>query len=99
MSKYYFNEYSLRGQFNDIEDFTDKLIEETIPVLKRIYDEEGNLIYKKDNLWNAKVCNDISLYEVLKQKEFQLYQDLKVSFQSVFFMNHIGIRMIIMKLI
>ena len=65
MSKYYFNEYSLRGQFNDIEDFTDKLIEETIPVLKRIYDEEGNLIYKKDNLWNAKVCNDISLYEVL----------------------------------
>lgn len=47
MSKYYFNEYSLRGQFNDIEDFTDKLIEETIPVLKRIYDEEGNLIYKK----------------------------------------------------
>ena len=68
MFKYYFNEYSLRGQFNDIEDFTDKLIEETIPVLKRIYDEEGNLIYKKDNLWNAKVCNDISLYEVLKQK-------------------------------
>ena len=68
MSKYYLNEYSLRGQFNDIDDFISKLIKETIPVLKHIYDEEGNLIYKKDSLWNAKVCNDITLHEVLQQK-------------------------------
>lgn len=85
MSKYYFNEYSLRGQFNDIEDFTDKLIEETIPVLKRIYDEEGNLIYKKDNLWNAKVCNDISLYEVLKQKRIPAISRFKSQLSKYFF--------------
>ena len=85
MSKYYFNEYSLRGQFNDIEDFTDKLIEETIPVLKRIYDEEGNLIYKKDNLWNAKVCNDISLYEVLKQKRIPAISRFKSQLSKCFF--------------
>ena len=92
MSKYYLNEYSLRGQFKDIEDFADKLIEETIPVLERVYASEGNLVYKKDTLWSAEVCNDISLHEV-----FRLYRDLKVSWQSVFFVNHIGIQMISMK--
>ena len=69
MSKYYFNEYSLRGQFNDIEDFTDKLIEETIPVLKLIYDEEGN----------------ISLYQVLKQKRIPAISRFKSQLSKCFF--------------
>ena len=77
MSKYYLNEYSLRGQFKDIEDFADKLIEETIPVLERVYASEGNLVYKKDTLWSAEVCNDISLHEVLKQKRISAISRFK----------------------
>jgi hypothetical protein len=61
---YYINEYSLRGQFRDVDDFLDSLRRYTLPVLKKIGDDKGNVIWKKDDLWNAKICNNIALNNI-----------------------------------
>ena len=65
---YYINEYSLRGQFRDVDDFFDSLRIYTLPVLKKIESDEENIIWKKDDLWNAKICNNITLNTIPKKK-------------------------------
>lgn len=61
---YYMNEYSLRGQFNDVNEFFDSLRKYTFPVLDRVKKEEGSLVWKKDTLWNCRVCHDYTLREI-----------------------------------
>ena len=58
---YYINEYSLRGQFRDLDDFFASLREDTLPVMRRIEDNKENIIWKKDTLWQAEICNGIVL--------------------------------------
>ncbi len=66
---YFLNEYSLRGQFGDINNFYKSLREYTLPVLKKIEEEKDSIIWKKDDLWNQEVCNNITLLSVLHRRE------------------------------
>lgn len=65
---YYINEYSLRGQFQDIDDFLNSLQRYTLPVLKKIETNKDDIIWKKDDLWNAEICNGIKLNKIPKKK-------------------------------
>ena len=65
---YYLNDYSLRGQYNDIDDFLQNLREHTLPIFKKIEEEKESVIYKKDTLWKAEVCKGMSLYEVSNRR-------------------------------
>lgn len=66
--EYYLNEYSLRGQFEDTDDFFKSLREETIPVINRIEKENGSVIIKKDTFWQLEVCNGISILQLPMKK-------------------------------
>lgn len=61
---YYVNEYSLRGQFKDTNDFFESLRTYTLPVFKNIKNEKGSIIWKKDTLWNCEVCPEKTLYDM-----------------------------------
>lgn len=63
---YYINEYSLRGQFQTIDDFFTSLREYTLPLLKKIEEDDGSIIWKKEDLWNTFVCENIKLSEISK---------------------------------
>ena len=61
---YYLNEYSLRGQFKDINEFFQSLREYTLPVLNRIQKNKENVIWKKDIFWQCKVCKNYSIADI-----------------------------------
>ena len=61
---YYLNEYSLRGQFKDTDDFFRTLREKTLPVLEKLQDDKENIIWKKDTFWQCKICDKISLSDI-----------------------------------
>lgn len=61
---YFLNEYSIRGQFRDIEDFFESLRTRTLPVLKKIEEEKENVIWKKDTFWQLEICNGITLGKI-----------------------------------
>lgn len=65
---YYLNEYSLRGQFRDLDEFYDSLRNYTLPVLKKVHEDQGNVIWKKDTFWQSEICNGISLENIPKKK-------------------------------
>lgn len=61
---YYLNEYSLRGQFKNIQDFFDSLRDNTLPVLNRIQKNQENIIWKKDTFWQSQICEGIFLNDI-----------------------------------
>ena len=65
---YFVNEYSLRGQFPDIDAFYESLRKYTIPVLKKISDSEENIIWKKDDFWNREICRGVTLLNIPERK-------------------------------
>ena len=65
---YFINEYSLRGQFKDLDSFFESLIQYTLPVLKKVESNKENVIWKKDDLWKAEICNNITLMNIPKKK-------------------------------
>ena len=65
---YYLNEYSLRGQFKDVDEFFETLRKYTLPVLKKIEEQKENVIFKKDTFWQREICNGISLIEIPGKK-------------------------------
>lgn len=65
---YYLNEYSLRGQFKDTEEFFGSLRTHTLPVLKEIEKQKDNVIWKKDTFWQCEICNGIALNGIPKKK-------------------------------
>lgn len=65
---YFLNEYSIRGQFKDVDDFFEKLRVYTFPVLKKIEEQKGNVIWKKDVFWQTEICNKITLTTIPKRK-------------------------------
>lgn len=67
---YYINEYSIRGQFEDVDEFFESLRIYTIPILKKIEEDEDSVIWKKDDLWNAKICGGITISNIpIKKNE------------------------------
>lgn len=65
---YYLNEYSLRGQFNDLDEFYTSLREYTLPVLKKVREGNGNIIWKRDTFWQSEICNGVSLGNIPQKK-------------------------------
>lgn len=65
---YYLNEYSLRGQFKDVDEFFDMLRICTLPILKRIENQNENMIWKKDTFWQSEICNGITLTQIPRKR-------------------------------
>lgn len=65
---YFLNEYSLRGQFKDVDEFFESLRNCTLPVLRKIEEHKDNVIWKKDTFWESEICNGITLYKIPKKK-------------------------------
>ena len=65
---YYLNEYSLRGQFKDTDEFMETLRTSTLPVLDRIKAENESILWKKDTFWNLEICNGIIISKIKKKK-------------------------------
>ena len=65
---YYLNEYSLRGQFKDTDEFMETLRTSTLPVLDRIKAENESILWKKDTFWNLEICNGIIISKIEKKK-------------------------------
>lgn len=65
---YYINEYSLRGQFSDLNEFFTSLREKTLPVLKKIESQKGDVIWKKDTFWQSEICRGITLGNIPQTK-------------------------------
>lgn len=63
---YFLNEYSLRGQFKNTDDFFLSLRDYTLPVLLKIQENKENVIWKKDTFWQCQVCENISISDVPK---------------------------------
>lgn len=67
---YYINEYSLRGQFQSIDDFFSSFRRCTLPVLRKIEEDNANVIIKKDTFWASKICGEIALNAIpIKKNE------------------------------
>lgn len=65
---YFLNEYSLRGQYKDVDEFFEKLREYTLPVLRKIEKQNGSVIWKKDIFWKSEICNGITLVKIPQKK-------------------------------
>ncbi len=68
---YFLNEYSLRGQFKNTDEFFDTLRDYTLPVLHRIQDNKESIVWKKDTFWQCEVCKGVSvsdIHEIQKQR-------------------------------
>lgn len=65
---YYLNEYSLRGQFKDVEDFLDSLRNNTLTILNKIREQQENIIWKKDTFWQSEICTKITLDNMPQKK-------------------------------
>lgn len=65
---YYLNEYSLRGQFKNIDEFIETLRTSTLPALNKIQDEKGSILWKKDTFWELEICNGITILNIPKKE-------------------------------
>lgn len=79
---YYINEYSLRGQFQSDDEFLKSLLENTLPVLKKIEEEEG-IIYKEAMLWDCKVTSKCNLRDFLLTQRKPITTRLKICYQKL----------------
>lgn len=66
--EYYLNEYSIRGQFINTDDFFESLRNKTIPVLDQVAAEDGSVIIKKDTFWQLEICNGLALNQIPVKK-------------------------------
>ena len=84
---YFLNEYSLRGQFKDIDEFFDTLRMHTLVVLKKIEEEEGSLIWKKDNFWQSEICNGITLTNIPRKRNERTPEIARLQIQLIKLVN------------
>ena len=62
------NEYSLRGQFKNIDEFIETLRTSTLPALNKIQDEKGSILWKKDTFWELEICNGITILNIPQKR-------------------------------
>lgn len=91
---YYLNEYSLRGQFESVEDFFESLRSYTFPVLKKVNERKENIIWKKDTLWQSEICKGVSLTKIPQKKNERSgelarlkIQLIKLTYEPPFYSN------------
>ena len=65
---YYLNEYSLRGQFDNTDGFFESLRSYTLPVLKKVRENKENVIWKRQEFWNSKICKGITISNIPVKK-------------------------------
>lgn len=65
---YFLNEYSIRGQFKDVDDFYKSLRDNMLPILDKIAKQDGDVIWKKDTFWSLEICNGITLSTIPSKK-------------------------------
>ena len=85
LDKQYISEwtiYSLRGQFQSDDEFLKSLLENTLPVLKKIEEEEG-IIYKDAMLWDCKVTSKCNLRDFLLTQRKPITTRLKICYQKL----------------
>lgn len=84
---FYMNEYSLRGQFLTIDDFSHSMSEYTLPLLKRIQMSEGAVLFRKSTFWQAKICKDFTLESLKGDKHvsYAVSAALKIHLQKLLY--------------
>lgn len=84
---FYVNEYSLRGQFASIEEFSESMCEHTLPLLKKIQNAEGAVLLKKTDFWQAQICSNCTLegLKYNKQVRYAAPLALKVLIQKLLY--------------
>lgn len=70
-NRYYWNEYSLRGQFKSVDEFFHSLREYTFPLLDEIIKEEGTVFLKKTDFWQLKICSNTTLNSLKQDKNLR----------------------------
>lgn len=60
---YCINEYSLHGQFRDMDDFCESMRTNTIPVLCRVREEEHSIVWNRNVLLQRSAVDGITLLE------------------------------------
>lgn len=84
---YFLNEYSLRGQFKDVDEFFETLRNNTLPVLKMLEKQKENVIWKKDTFWQSEICNGISLTQIPRKKNERSVEFTVLQMQLIKFIN------------
>lgn len=84
---YYINEYSLRGQFADVEEFFSSIRMHTMPVLKKIESSNDNVILKKETFWQSEICSGISLNSIPRKKNERTAENVALQLKIIKLMN------------
>lgn len=67
--EYVLNEFSIDEQFEDVDEFLDSLQELTLPVLKKLEQNDINLL-KSNNIYTCKITKDSTFYEIIQSKNY-----------------------------
>ncbi|MFR8870157.1 MAG: type II toxin-antitoxin system RelE/ParE family toxin [Paraclostridium sordellii] len=66
--EYVLNEFSIDEQFNDVDEFLDSLQEATLPILKKLEQNDMSLL-KSNNIYTCKITKDDTFYEIIQSKK------------------------------
>ena len=80
----YMNEYSLRGQFKNIDEFIETLRTSTLPALNKIQDEKGSILWKKDTFWELEICNGITILNIPQKRNERNIEKLTLRSEFLF---------------
>lgn len=86
-NRFYMNEYSLRGQFSTVDEFSKSMQEKTLPLLKKIQNTKGAVFWKKSNFWQAKICSGCTLESLRENKHvsYAVTPLLKIMLQKILY--------------
>lgn len=84
---YYLNEYSLRGQFKDVDEFFEKLRTNTLPVLRMIEKKKENIVWKKDTFWQSEICKGINLTRIPQKRNERSAEWIAMQIQLIKLVN------------
>lgn len=68
------NDYSLDAQFDNIDDFVDSLVKNTLLVL-RYFEESSNLLIKSYCTYDKKISHTVSVYQFLTSQQFMGFSE------------------------
>lgn len=74
--EYVLNEFSLKGQFEDTDEFVDSLYENTLPVLKKLDQNKINLL-KSYNIYGSMITSEKSLQVILQDRSYSEIRAVK----------------------
>lgn len=86
-NRYYWNEYSLRGQFKTVEEFATSMQEHTLPLLNDIMKNNGVIFFKKTDFWQMEICPNYTLDNMTKDSKvrYASLSALKIKIQKLMY--------------